>query len=48
MDCTNYLPSKRSRCSNFKPPQNIPQLSRSLCTEAMPEVSLEGVLETVS
>ena len=37
-----------SRCSNFVPPQNIPQLSGSLSTEAMPEVSLEVVQETGS
>ena len=42
-DCTNCLTSKRSRCSNFVPPQNIPQLARSLCEEVMPEVSLEVV-----
>ena len=47
-DCTNCLPSMRSRCSNFVPPLNIPQLSRSLFTEVMPEVSLELVQETMS
>ena len=47
-DCTNCLPSKWSRFSNFVPPQNIPQLSMSLCIEAMPEVSLELEQETVS
>ena len=47
-DCTNCLPSRRSRCSNFVPPPNIPQLSRSLSTEAMLEVSLEVVQETGS
>ena len=47
-DCTYCLPSKRSRCSNFVPPQNIPQLAMSLCTEAMPEVCLQVVQETVS
>ena len=47
-DCTICLPSKRSRCSNNVPPQNIPQLSRSLCTEVMPEVNLEVVQETLS
>ena len=47
-DFTNCLPSKKTRCSNFVQPQNIPQLSMSLCTEVMPEVSLELVEENVS
>ena len=47
-DCTISLPSKRSRISNFVPPQNIPQLSTSLCAEVMPEVNLEIVQETLS
>ena len=47
-DFTNCLPSKKSRYSNFVQPQNIPQLSMSLCTEVMPEVSLELVEENVS
>ena len=46
-DYTIFLPSKKSRCSNFVQPQNIPQLSMSLCTEAKPKVSLKLVQETV-
>ena len=47
-DFTNCLPSKKSRCSNFVQPQNIPQSSMSLCTEVMPGVSLELVEENMT
>ena len=45
---TERVSVRERTSSNFVPPQNIPQLSRSLCTEVMPEVSLEVVLATVS